>query len=387
MFWSLGAGLMMLDTVRGALFTTRGALLALDSGHEDNISRFLCATSMAEAVTGRRARVAKIVDACRRAAEGSGSEQARVYAYVCPFSRSFFIDNEWQRTVDGMAEAARLWQAATGRLEGWEADVIEQLRCWSLENLGDLTQIRERVPARIRAAERAGNQFIGVNFRTFFVHMHLVPDRPDDARRDVKDAIASWLPGSQVFGNQDYLALRSLTHIALYAGDVDAHARELGAGWQRYFGSLLRELVFLRHDALFLTASLALARAATARRRGDESGARVLLAEAHARTARLARMPMPMAADYVSLLRAGLAAHTAGEGAAVPFLRVALARSLERGTALHAAVLRRRLGETVGGSEGRALQGASDAWMRAQEIANPERLTAGTLPGWPAPAT
>jgi hypothetical protein len=385
MFWSVGAGLMMLDTVRGALFTTRGALLALDAGHDENISRFLCAVAMAEGVTGKRARVDRIVDACRRAADGSGSPAARFYAQVAPYARLFFLDNEWARTVAGMDEAARVWSTMTGRQAGWEADVVEQLRDWSLENLGRLREVRERVPGRIRAAERAGNCFIAVNFRTYFVHVHLVPDRPDDARRDVEDAIASWLPGSRVFGNQDYLALRSLTYIALYRGDVEARAAELGAAWRRFFPSLMAQLTFLRQDALYLTASLALARAVEARRRGAASEARALVDEAQARTRKLSRIGLPMAADYVSLLRCGLAAVTGGAELAVPLLRAALARSEARETALHAACLRRRLGEIVGGDEGRALVAASDAWMRAEEVACPARLVAANLPGWEHP--
>ena len=46
--------------------------------------------------------------------------------------------------------------------------------------------------------------------------------------------------------------------------------------------------------------------------------------------------------------------------------------------ALHAAVASRRRGEIAGGSEGRALVEAADAWMQGQGVRNPGRM-AGML--------
>ncbi len=52
--------------------------------------------------------------------------------------------------------------------------------------------------------------------------------------------------------------------------------------------------------------------------------------------------------------------------------------------ALHAACARRRLGQVIGGDEGRTLIAAANEWMRGQEIKNPERMAAMIAPGrWP----
>ena len=49
---------------------------------------------------------------------------------------------------------------------------------------------------------------------------------------------------------------------------------------------------------------------------------------------------------------------------------------------LHAAAMRRRQGEILGGDQGRALLRAADASMQRQKVANPERMTDLLAPGW-----
>ena len=49
---------------------------------------------------------------------------------------------------------------------------------------------------------------------------------------------------------------------------------------------------------------------------------------------------------------------------------------------LYAAAARRRLGEMLGGDEGRALVETADAWMRSETIVNPERMTEVFAPGF-----
>ena len=51
--------------------------------------------------------------------------------------------------------------------------------------------------------------------------------------------------------------------------------------------------------------------------------------------------------------------------------------------ASHAAVARRRLGAMQGDERGRALVAEADAWMAAQGIRNPARMTRMLAPGFP----
>ena len=47
---------------------------------------------------------------------------------------------------------------------------------------------------------------------------------------------------------------------------------------------------------------------------------------------------------------------------------------------LHAAAARRRLGQLVGGDEGRTLVAQADSWMTGQGIRNPTRMAAMIAP-------
>jgi eukaryotic-like serine/threonine-protein kinase len=366
-YWSLGVGLGLVESMLSGLFILRGALLSLDAGDETRISRFLSAAAMISSGLTANHRALRLVDACERAARSDGAPLSLVYGELARNMYRFFVENDWRGSIAGF-ERVRHMLAAAGRREGWEADMVEQFVCWALENLGYLDEIRARVPERIRAAQQAGNRFIEVNFRTYFVHVHLVPDRLDEARRDVEDAIASWPASSTGFGNQDYLAQRSLTYLALYAGEAEASAARLVERWQQYFRSVLSRVTFLRQDALWLFGALALAR-----RRPRE--ARWALS-------RLSRMTMPMAQAGALRLRAGLAAIEGDADGAVRALREALQLAERDDTQLVAACVQRMLGALVGGSEGAALRAASDAWMTARNIRNPARMSAAWMPGF-----
>ena len=98
------------------------------------------------------------------------------------------------------------------------------------------------------------------------------------------------------------------------------------------------------------------------------------IAEGDAR--RLERENTPWMAPLARRLRAGIAALRGDNDAAGGFLRSAIEGFQSADMPLHAAVLRRRLGELLGGQAGRALIDEADAWMTGQGIKNPPRMTA-----------
>jgi hypothetical protein len=139
----------------------------------------------------------------------------------------------------------------------------------------------------------------------------------------------------------------------------------------------------LLQDALMLLAGLSLARAAHARRRGNQAATRAHLRRARGRIQKLARIRLPMAEESMLRLRAGLAACSGDEEGAARWLREALARTVGAETWLQVAAIRRRLGTALAGSEGVSLRRDGDAWMTAEGFVSPERMTAAILPGWP----
>ena len=63
-------------------------------------------------------------------------------------------------------------------------------------------------------------------------------------------------------------------------------------------------------------------------------------------------------------------------------LRAALAGFEACHMKLFLAVTERRLGELIGGDEGRALVHQANTWMTAQGIVNADRMTATLAPGF-----
>jgi hypothetical protein len=389
--WSVGAGLGMVDSVRSMIFVYLGALLALDHGDEARIARALAAAAIADAGLGRRTEASRLHEACLHASASEGSERVLFYGALSGVAHAFFLDNDWERALAGTREAHRLWQS-TGRTEGWESDIAEQFACWCLDNSGRFTELRERVPARIRAAQRAGNRFIEVSFRSQFVNLHLLRDRPDEARADVEEAIGSWLEDSGDFGNQEYLALRSLSYIALYAGDLAA-AEGLLPQWARYFASLMGRVVFLRQDALMFIGSIALARAIAARTRGDQRAFRSRMREAKRAARDVLGIALPMARGHALHLRAGIHAVEGDGDGAIAALREGLAHAEARRIALDVACLQLRLATLLGAREGhsaaqaeaRDLRLVAERWFAAEGAISPARMIAVVLPGWPHP--
>ncbi len=381
-YWSVGVGLAMVDTIRSTLFSLRAASLALDLGDEIRIARSMASAACLTAAQGRVEATLRFSNAAARAAAAVDSQIGMGFTDVATTSVAFLLDNNWERTIALASKAEAGW-AALGRADGWEVDVLDQLACWSLDNKGDYNELRLRVEKRLREARLSGNRWVEVNYRTFFVILKLLDDKPEEARADVREAIGSWVSMGVGFGNQHFLALRSLTYLALYVGDVDEAATELLPLWDRFESSLLRGVSMLMCDGLMLTAGLALARAQRAKERNALSEMKALRGDAKRRIARLKRQKLPMAAPAAARLAAGLAALDDDDAAVIAHLRDALAWPDTRVTiAPSNAAVRLELGTRLGGDEGRALHDQAVAWMRSVSAKAPSRLAASVMAGF-----
>ncbi len=376
--WSVSAGLSLVDSIDATLFGNKGLLHALSLGEPSRVARFLCAGAISATAIGRFGRSDAMRSACGLAADQAGDERARLYLELAEMAHSFLGTNEWTRTHEHAANARRLWKSIGGT-HGWETNLMAQFECWAHHQKGDLPALRAHVPEHIRSAQRMGNRFIEVNFRTFFVDMALADDRPAEALADVEDAIASWRPISPEFNNQDYLALGSRTRIALYTGAVDDAA--LDAEWERFFGSLLRQVLLLQQDGFMLRGGLALLRARRALARGDASTAKRHLAYVRKAVKALSKMPLPLARIETHPLLAGVHAIEGNEAAAVEELRKGHAAFAERSMGLWEACLGQVLGERLMGDEGSELRARSDSYFESHGIRDRARTLRGVLPG------
>jgi hypothetical protein len=105
---------------------------------------------------------------------------------------------------------------------------------------------------------------------------------------------------------------------------------------------------------------------------GPEVEARLRQVEADARD--MERQGLAHMRARADLLRAGVAAVKGRAGEAVERYRRAAEKLEELGLGLYAASARLRLGQWLGGEEGRALQEAARQWMQGQGVLSPESM-------------
>ncbi|HEX5057791.1 MAG TPA: AAA family ATPase, partial [Kofleriaceae bacterium] len=378
--WSLATGLSMVDSTRGACSAMRLPLLAMPAGDPTRIARAMCAAAVAASGMGRRRLAERLRDATHRSAAESDDPSAAPYAAFADVAYLFYLINDWQGAAAACERAASL--LPDRRSHTFEGDIIEQHHVWSLSILGELKELRRRVPVTIRSAQRIGNRFVEVSHRTFFAILHLLVDRPDEALADLRDALAGWHTegiGDDVT-NPFFFALKNRTLIALYQRNPDSDPT-LDADWARARASLLYQIPMIRLECTQFAAQLEVGRASLARARGDAAGCKRYLAKARRWIART-RIGL-QAGTHLADLVAASAALVAGDldDAAARF--TALVEVLGAGgqRAL-AAACRWRLAAIIGGSAGDAHRAEADRFFADEGVLRPDRLVDGLLPGW-----
>jgi hypothetical protein len=132
----------------------------------------------------------------------------------------------------------------------------------------------------------------------------------------------------------------------------------------------------VRAEMLFFRARCALACASITGERQQYLGSARKLVR------RLRKQRMAWCEPAADLVLAGLHCVEGRCEQSVEILRRAEEAFRESSTLALAEAARRQRGVLLGGSEGADLVAASDEWLRARSVANPERLTAFFAPGF-----
>jgi serine/threonine protein kinase len=377
-YWTLGAGLAFLDSLRAATFTLRGAMLSVRHGDDRRIARMTCAAGIGMSSQGDGACAARLLEATRLAAARAGTDLARFYAELSDVGYTFMIGNDCRLTVEKAVRARALW-SHLGQRGGWESDVAEQFQIWALLSLGEYQRMADEVTEAVRFARASGNRFRECMLRASSPQGHMLGDVPDEGRADVCDAVKSWAEAGGRFATPDYWSLKSRCQLAFYSGRLE-DLEPLDEEWARFDRSGLGMMKLLRMESTELRASTALRRAAHAKARGDAAGLRRHVAEARRMMKRLVRKEGPFAeGSYVRNLPA-LALLERGPDAARPLFDEALRFAEGQGWAGFAAGARYSLGHLIGGDEGRAHLASARAWAVRVEAKQPERLVAMMSP-------
>jgi hypothetical protein len=373
--WSMTFGMVLTDNLRGAAFQARHLLLAVRAGEPYRVALALAAEVGYLARGGGRTwrRTRAMMERARELAQESGKLHAIGFAHATS-GVALYLNGKFKESLVELRAAGETWREHCVGVT-WELDTVEAFAMMCLAQLGAMAELSREAPRALRAALDRGDVYATVTLRIGYANVHwLMEDKPGEARDQIDRAMAQW---SQLgFHLEHYYELLSRTNVDLYQGRGREAAARVTARWTTLWRSLLPMTV----QAVRINAWHARARSAIAAAEISSATDGLHLAARDAR--RIEREQMPWSTPLATLLRAG-AAHVGGrrEEAAV-LLGAAASAFAAADMSLHAAASRRCLGKLLAGDEGRTLVEGAEAWMRAEMITNPARMTATLAPGF-----
>jgi hypothetical protein len=238
--------------------------------------------------------------------------------------------------------------------------------------LGDIAQLSQRVPQRLREAEVHGDLYAGIDPVCRPGLMWLAADDPEAAHRAVRQVMDRW--SLQGFHFQHYLEMFAENQIDLYRGNWASAWRRADERWPRMKSAFLLRIPFVQLEALHLVGRCALAAAVH-----GKDAALLVRAERNARE--IEKEKTPWAMPFAMALRAGVAAVRGDREHATDLLGTA-ARGFEKGEMmLYAKAAEYRRGVLTGGAGGAAIAKSAEEWMHARGVKNVGRLAGVLVPG------
>ncbi len=370
--WSAACGLSMTDWIRGASFQTLNLLLSLDTGETVRARRaLLLEACQLAASSGGSARATRLIEA---ATDGADLDDPYLRGWIY-MARAYvdYFQGHWRAAFEGAEQADAMFGVCTNVV--WERDTSHAFSHWSQVYLGSLKSLGQMLPQRLREAELQGNLFAVCALPASISVLHWIArDDVAGGRAAIAKILERWsLRGYQI---QHWNEMASNALLDLYSGEVASARRRVEEGWVPMSKSLLTRVQIVRFEVHELQARTALAAGLVAT--GSERERYLKIAEHY--TARLGREGMAWTDAITTLRRAGIRAARDDTEGAVRELRAGLAACEATHLGLHASAARVRLGELVGGDEGRALREAGLAALRAEDVVRPERVVAVFAP-------
>jgi hypothetical protein len=372
LMWSLAIGLSC-DPLVCFIFHAQHYRLAARLGDAYRLARAQAFEILYLAANGRTRAARQAMEQAKASAEASGHPHAVGLATgMTGFGR--YLLGEFREGRALLGRSVELLRNAVG--VSWELDNFQLFELECLSYLGDVRELRKRIPPLLQEAEDRGDRYAASMLRTGIQNeAWLATGDVAGARAEVKAAEALW--SRQGFHVQHLLHLYANVQIDLYVGDGASALARMQEAWPKMRRSLLLATEFPRICALHLRARAALACAASVQ--GAERERLLELALCDAR--RLARYRRGWSNAYALGVRATVAARRGQDGASSQLESAERAFSAVD-MAAHAAAMRRRRGEVLGGDEGATLVRAADASTEELGFRDAARRTALLAPGW-----
>ncbi len=374
----------MIDLIRGVAFHAKSLRMALALGEPARICRALAQEGafMASMALGSRRRAIRLLAMARDIAKQSDDPYLTGWVAgtqaIAELVQGNFVD-----CVALLERANRFFAQSPGAT--WEMATANLMYIWAIAAMGRFADLQEVFDRDVRSAAQRGDRYTETYTRCYGNIVWLARDRPKDAIADL-DSLP-WAPSKDAYLAHNYYDLRARVEHALYAGTAARAREELRGKFDAFDRSLFAKLWFMRAEAGWLRARLALSAATDA----DPATRATLLAQAERQARRLERQRPRYAPVWAALIRAGVAAQRHDDPAARQALGRALDLAEERSMGFCAAAARWRLARMSPATSSSSAQETKraeiaslcQAWMRAQGVVCPERFVEIAAPGWP----
>lgn len=373
--FSAGKGLAPCDPLRAVFYIVRGTLIALRVGDAAHVARGLSFVGMAYVSDGGARSIKKgmkLIDEGERVAREHGHDAALGWVAT---ARGIAVTSigDWRASIDEFDEGVALMRAKTVGTH-WEQTHSLATSLLSLASLGELERMSVRANRLRREAAEVGDVIMTVEGSLYAALADLAADQPRVARQRLDDTMTRWT--TEGYHYQHWTALRYRTYCDLYDQRLVDTMRNLDDNIRQAKEARLFDNQIVRGEAPMLRAYTALACIDA----GDGPARWVPVVEKARRE--LHKLERTWADAAALALQAGLARAQGDVSGAVASLRQAREAYHRADMALHAAVMKRRLGETLGGERGESLARDADDAMRARGVQAPARWARVYAPGF-----
>jgi tetratricopeptide (TPR) repeat protein len=374
--WTMGRSLGLIDPIQGAYFQTKSLLLALRSGEPYRVARALTMESAYIAIAGPSSHS----KTCRMLAAGEALAQRLGNLYLEGLillirGTAAYLEGRWRNSVKECSLAEEHFRNHCAGFY-WELNTAQAFHIWSLVYLGALDAIRNLCPRLISETQSRGDLHGTANLVLFPLPLlQLAHDNAEEGYRELLNNVSQWSRGG--FNVQQTNSLFMKCQLLLY---LDHGVPSEQAASQMQESMKLSRISSVQHMRISMWEVTARASIAAARQ-VSSSESYLQAAERNAR--QVEREHRLDAQSLARLIRAGIASCRGDLESAKGLLEQALSGLDTCELGLFAAAARRRLGQLLGGDQGKTLVAEADRWMSAQGIRNPTRMTAVYAPGFP----
>jgi hypothetical protein len=367
----VGEGFTMVEQLWAAPYTARALTLALTLGEPRRITRGLLYQASYIAAEGKHERARQLLATAQARARHTGDPHLGALAILAEGCVAYYA-GDLERARSCFADADELFTDLPGTT--LDRNTARYYRLNALRHSGELRTGDALTGGYVQDARRRRDRYAEVTYRRQFeAWVLLARDRPDEVEALLADT--RWAPASIGFHVQHWYELWVRCVLALYRVDSADAVDHLRGQLSRFAGAFLfARIQTFRAVIRWLDAQLCLVAP-------DGNGPQAL-ARAEAKAKALHREKVSYASVYGLLVAAAVAHRRGRDETAATLLRSANDVARDCAMSLHAAAARRRLGELLGGDEGRALVTAAEATFRAQGVVSPDRYLHLYAPGF-----